>query len=88
MKIVLVYTSQNIIEESRIKAALEEEGIEVLVRSFEDSAYNGIFTLQKGMGQIRVFEKDAEKAKKIIEECSIRANVNGEPEERINDRFT
>lgn len=70
METVLVYTSQNIIEESRIKTALEEEGIEVLVRSFEDSAYNGIFTLQKGKGQIRVFEKDAEKAKRIIGECS------------------
>ncbi|MCD5401917.1 DUF2007 domain-containing protein [candidate division NPL-UPA2 bacterium] len=76
MKTVLAYTFQNVVEESRIRTALEGEGIEVLVRSFEDSAYNGIFTLQKGNGQIRVFEKDAEKAKKIIEECCSQTNIN------------
>ncbi|MCD5397510.1 DUF2007 domain-containing protein [candidate division NPL-UPA2 bacterium] len=68
MKTVLVYTFQNVVEESRIRTALEEEGVEVLVRSFEDSAYNGIFILQKGIGQMRVFEKDVKKAKKIIGE--------------------
>ncbi len=76
METVLVYTLQNVIEESRIKAALEGEDIRVMIRSFEDSAYNGIFALQKGMGQIRVFEKDAEKAKKIIGECCSQTNVN------------
>lgn len=81
METVLVYTFQNVIEESRIRTALEEQGIEVMVRSFEDSAYNGIFALQKGMGQISVFEKDAEKAKKIIEECHNQANVNEKAEE-------
>ena len=80
METVLVHTFQNVIEGSRIRAALEEEGIEVMIRSFEDSAYNGIFTLQKGMGQIRVPEKDAAKAKKIIEDCCSRTNVDEEPE--------
>ena len=69
METVSVYTFENIIEESRLRAALEEEGIEVMLRSFEDSAYDGIYTLQKGKGEIRVFSKDVEKSKKIIAEC-------------------
>lgn len=81
METVLVYTFQNVIEESRIRTALEEQGIEVMVRSFEDSAYNGIFALQKGLGQISVFEKDTAKAKKIIEECCSQNNVNEELKE-------
>ena len=82
METVLVHTFQNVIEESRIRAVLEEEGIEIMVRSFEDSAYDGIYTLQKGMGQIRVFKKDAERAKKIIEECCKQTNIDNEGEER------
>jgi len=81
METVSIYIFQNIIEESIIRTALEEEGIEVLVRSFEDSAYDGIYTLQKGKGEIRVFEKDVEKAKKIVQECCKQTNNNDETEE-------
>ncbi len=76
METVSIYTFQNVIEESRIRAALEAEGIEVMILSFEDSAYNGIYTLQKGRGQIRVLEKDVENAKKIVEECCSRTKVD------------
>lgn len=79
METVAVYTFENIIEESRLRTALEEEGIEIMVRSFEDSAYDGIYTLQKGKGEIRVLRKDVEKAGKVIAECRIQANVNEEP---------
>ncbi len=68
METVRVHTFENLVEGSRLKAILEEEGIEVMTRSFEDSAYDGIFVLQKGLGEIRVFKKDAERAKRIIEE--------------------
>ncbi len=68
METVRVYTFENLVEGSRLKAILEEEGIEVMVRSFEDSAYDGIFVLQKGLGEIRVFKKDSERDKRIIEE--------------------
>ncbi|NOX97000.1 MAG: DUF2007 domain-containing protein [Nitrospirae bacterium] len=81
METVLIYTFQNVIEESRIRTALEEEGVEVLVRSFEDSAYDGIYTLQKGRGEMRVFEKDVEKAKRIIEECCKQTDIDEEREE-------
>jgi len=80
METVLVYTFENIIEGSMLRAALEEEGIEVMVRSFEDSAYDGIYTLQKGKGEIRVLNKDAERAKEIIAECS-QINIK-KPEEK------
>ena len=68
MKTVRIRTFENLVEGSRLKAILEDEGIEVMVRSFEDSAYDGLFVLQKGLGEIRVFKKDVEKAKRIIEE--------------------
>ena len=81
METVLIYTFQNVIEESRIRTALEEEGIEAMVRSFEDSAYDGIYTLQKGRGQIRVFEKDVEKAERIVKECCRQTDIDDETEE-------
>ncbi len=82
METVSVYTFENIIEESRLRAALEEEGIEVMVRSFEDSAYDGIYTLQKGKGEIRVLSKDAEKSKRIIAECRSQINMKKPEEEK------
>jgi len=50
-----------------IKDALEKEEIPVLVRSFQDTSFNGIFIPQKGWGILLVPDEFREKAKKIIE---------------------
>jgi len=49
--------------------ALSKEGIPHLVRSFEDTAYDGIYVSQKGWGEILVYEEHFERAKEIIEEA-------------------
>ncbi len=63
-----IYTIKNLAEASAIEAALKSEGIKFIIRTFDDKAYNGIFMLQKGYGEVLVGEKDVGSAKSIIEE--------------------
>jgi hypothetical protein len=62
-----VKTVENQFEADVIKDALKKEDIPVLVRSFSDTSFNGIFIPQKGWGVIFVPEEHREKAKEIIE---------------------
>ena len=59
---------QNDAEAAAIKAILEEQGISAEIRSFHDTAYDGLFQAQYGWGVIRVSEVDFAEAKRIIEE--------------------
>ena len=59
---------ENKFEADLISDALLREGIRCIVRSYEDTAYDGIFVLQKGWGAILVPEEDEERASQIIEE--------------------
>ena len=61
-----VYTLQDQVDASVIKSALEEEGIRHVIRTFIDSAYDGIFIPQRGYGDVQVEENDAARAKEII----------------------
>ena len=54
--LVPVKVAENAFEADRIRAALEQEGFTVLVRTFEDTAYDGIYVAQKGWGYIEVPE--------------------------------
>jgi putative ATPase len=67
--LISIYTPDNIVELTRIKSILDEHNIPVMVQSFNDSAYDGIYTLQKGMAKIWVYEKDAQYAKEIVKDC-------------------
>lgn len=64
--LVKVCTLKNRFEADIIKDELEKESIPVLIRSFRDTAYDGIYMPQKGWGEVRVPEKDKEKATEII----------------------
>ena len=55
-------------EANVIKSILEDHGISVEIRSFHDTAYDGLFQSQYGWGVIRVSETDFPEAQKIIEE--------------------
>lgn len=55
-------------EANAIKSILEEHGISVEVRSFHDTAYDGLFQSQYGWGLIRVAETDFSEAQQIIQE--------------------
>ena len=47
------------------RQALESEGIEHLVRTYEDTAYDGLFVTQKGYGALYVEEDQLAQAKEI-----------------------
>ena len=59
---------ENEAEANVIKSILEEHGIYAEIRSFHDTAYDGLFQSQYGWGLIRVFETDFSKAQRIVEE--------------------
>lgn len=61
-------TPENEAEANAIKSILEEHGIYAEIRSFHDTAYDGLFQAQYGWGVIRVSEPDFQKARRIVEE--------------------
>ncbi len=61
-----IYTLKNQIEAQVIEAALREAGVKFVIRTFEDTAYDGIFIPQRGYGQVMVGKRDKKKAEEII----------------------
>jgi len=60
------HTAESIFEVDVIKDALDREGIEYMVREHKDTAYDGIFILQKGYATFFVREKDEAAAQAVI----------------------
>ena len=67
-KLVSIYTFKNKVELAKLRKALEEAGIQVMIQPFDDTAYNGIYTLQKGVAKLWVHQKDARRAEEIVKE--------------------
>jgi hypothetical protein len=65
---VKVGTVENRFEGDRISQALEEAGIQFFIKSFLDTAYNGLYIPQKGWGVVMVSEKNREEAERLISE--------------------
>ena len=63
---IKVATLENEIEARVIETMLKEKEIPYLLRSFYDSALNGIYQLQKGWGYIEAPEKYNKEIKKIL----------------------
>ncbi len=61
-------TVENRFEGDRISQALEEAGIEFLIKSFLDTPYDGLYIFQKGWGVVMVSEKNKEQAERLISE--------------------
>jgi len=59
---------ENEAEANVIKSVLAENGIYAEIKSFHDTAYDGLFQSQYGWGLIRVAEQDLPEAQRIIEE--------------------
>jgi hypothetical protein len=51
---------------SLIEEAFKNEGIALQIRSSYDSAYDGLFIGQKGIGDLYVFQKDKKRAIEIL----------------------
>lgn len=65
---VTVKVAESAFEADRFRAALEQEGITVLIRSFHDTAYDGIYQAQKGWGYVEVPKNDLDRAERVVEE--------------------
>lgn len=59
---------ENEAEANAIKAVLDEQGIFAEIKSFRDTAYDGLFQNQYGWGIIRVSEDDFPEAQRIVQE--------------------
>ena len=53
-------------EGDRVSQALDEAGIPFLIKSFLDTAYDGLYIPQKGWGAVMVPENFKEEAGKVI----------------------
>jgi hypothetical protein len=67
-------------EGDRVSQALNEAGIPFLLKSFLDTAYNGLYIPQKGWGMILVPENFEGEAGKIIFEVRSSFKKEGEDE--------
>ncbi len=65
-KWVKVHTVESIFEMDVLKAALERESIEYVMKEHKDTAYDGLFILQKGYASLFVSEKDEKRVAAVI----------------------
>ena len=61
-----IHIIESIFEMDMIKDALEKEDLEYNIKEHKDTAYDGLFVLQKGYASLFVREKDEELAKSIV----------------------
>jgi type III secretory pathway lipoprotein EscJ len=61
---------ENEAEANVIKSVLDEHGIHATIKSFHDTAYDGLFQSQYGWGLLLVSETDFPEAQRIIKEWS------------------
>jgi len=65
---VKVGTVENRFEGDRLSQALQEAGIPFLIKSFLDTAYDGLYIPQKGWGVVMVSKRNREEAERLITE--------------------
>jgi hypothetical protein len=63
---IKVHTAENIFETDTVRDALDREGIEYVVKEHKDTAYDGLFILQKGYATFFIEEENEAVAKAII----------------------
>ena len=63
-----ITVAENKFEADLIVQTLQQEGISFMIRSYHDTAYNGIFIPQKGWAAVMVPEELEGKASDIIAE--------------------
>ncbi|HVN22371.1 MAG TPA: hypothetical protein VMT71_00265 [Syntrophorhabdales bacterium] len=63
---VKTHTVESMFESDMLRDALDREGIEYMVREHKDTAYDGIFILQKGFATFFVRAKDETAVQTVI----------------------
>jgi ketol-acid reductoisomerase len=74
-KWVKVHTIESIFEMDMIKDALEKEGLAYTIKEHKDTAYDGLFILQKGYATLFVEEEDKKKVQAIVKNIKNLPNV-------------
>jgi hypothetical protein len=59
---------ENRFEGDRVCQSLKEEEIPFLIKSFHDTAYDGLYIPQKGWGAVMVPERFRQEAERVISE--------------------
>jgi hypothetical protein len=66
-----IHIIESIFEMDMLKDTLDKEGLEYSITEYKDTAYDGLFVLQKGYASLFVREKDEERAQIIVKNiCS------------------
>jgi len=65
---VNIKTLENQFEADVIKDILEKDGIPVIVKSFRDTSFDGIFESQKGWGVVMVPDEFRKRANQVIKD--------------------
>lgn len=60
-------TVQNRFEGELLAAALERGGVDFFLRTYEDTAYDGLFVTQEGWGAVWVAPEDRQIAEDILQ---------------------
>jgi hypothetical protein len=63
---IKVHTVESIFESDVLKDALDRESIEYMVKEHKDTAYDGIFILQRGFATFFVRQKDEAAAQAVV----------------------
>lgn len=69
-KTVIILVLNNAIEANLLDGLLNERGIPHIIRSYHDSAYDGLFQFHSGWGQLDAPENFREEILKIYKEMS------------------
>jgi hypothetical protein len=70
-----IATLENEVEAQLLSALLDEEGINHLLRTYHDSAYDGLFQAERGWGHVEADESDRKRVLEII--ASLRESRSG-----------
>ena len=62
---------KNVVEAKLLESILNEKNIPHIIKTYHDSAYDGIFQYQKGWGHVEAFENDKEDIEKIYNDLII-----------------
>ena len=80
-RLIPVYTLANRFEADLLMDALHREGVTAILRSFEETAYDGLFVPQRGWGQILVPEEYVPAAHEVIAPLIQELQLDGSAED-------
>ena len=72
---VRILTLRNEIEASLIDEILTEKEIPHIIRTFHDSAYDGVWQTDTAWGLVEAYEEDKDEILKIYAEMSLPGNI-------------